>query len=231
MVFFDPLYFLFLAPALLLTFFAQARVKAAYARAKQLLAPVGLTGAQVAAEILRRSGVSGVGIEETPGHLSDHYDPTRRMLRLSPEVYHGNSLAAFGIAAHEAGHALQHGQGYAPLRFRNGLVAFAALGGNLSWLLLLVGLVLMSAKLFLVGIVLFSATVLFQLVNLPVEFDASNRARRLLLELGMVGGQEDREVGKVLNAAALTYVAATLTSVMTLLYYVLQFMALSNRDD
>lgn len=227
---FDPLYLLFVGPALLLSLFAQARIKLAFARAQALPAPVGMTGAQVAAHILRSSGVEGVGVEPAQGFLSDHYDPTTRMLRLSPDVYAGRSLAAFGVAAHEAGHAIQHGHGYAPLKLRNGLVSFASLGGTFSMVLFLAGLLLASAKLFLVGIVLFSATVLFQLVNLPVEFDASRRARQLLLQLGLVGPQEEREVGKVLNAAALTYVAATLSAVMTLLYYVVQYLALSQRD-
>ena len=229
-LFFDPLYLVFVAPGLLLAAYAQWKVKSTYHEAQRLLAPSQLTGAQVAAEILRQSGVAGVGVEQTPGFLSDHYDPTTKTLRLSPDVYHGQSLAAFGIAAHEAGHALQDGTGYLPLKFRNGLVSFAHLGGNVSWILLLIGLVLASAKLFLAGIVLFSGTVVFQLVNLPVEFDASRRARRLLLQLRLVGGHEDVEVGRVLNAAALTYVAATLTSLLTLLYYVTQFLALSERD-
>ena len=227
---FDPLYLVFVGPALLLTLFAQARIKWAFARAQELPAPVGLTGAQVAAHILRSSGVEGVGVEAGQGWLSDHYDPTTRVLRLSPEVYQGRTLAAFGIAAHEAGHAIQHGQGYAPLKLRNGLVSLASLGGNFSMILFLVGMLLASAQLFLIGIVLFSATVLFQLVNLPVEFDASARARRLLLQLGLVGPTEDREVGKVLNAAALTYVAATLSAIMTLLYYVVQYLALAQRE-
>lgn len=233
MFFFDPLYLLFVAPAVLLALYAQLKVKSTYHAAAALPAPVGLTGAQVAARILGASGVEGVRVEEGEGFLSDHYDPTSRALRLSPDVFRGRSLAAFGIAAHEAGHALQHATGYAPLNVRNGLVSLAALGGNLSWVLLAIGAALASAQLFLAGIVVFSATVLFQLVNLPVEFDASARARRLLLELGLVGREEDREVGRVLSAAALTYVAATLSAILTLLYYVFQFMALSQRgrDD
>lgn len=228
---FDPLYLLFTLPALLLTIYAQWKVKSAYHHAAEVPAPVGLTGAQVAAHILRHSGVGGVGVEEGQGFLSDHYDPTTRTLRLSPDVYHGRSLAAFGIAAHEAGHALQHGQGYAPLQLRNGILGFAALGGNLSWILLALGLFLASSKLFLAGIVLFSGTVLFQLITLPVEFDASARARRLLRELGLVGPTEDREVKRVLGAAALTYVAATLTAVLTLAYYVLQYSSMSQREE
>jgi uncharacterized protein len=231
MFFFDPLYFLFVGPALLLTLYAQAKVKSTYHRASGLPAPVAMNGAQVAQTILGSAGLGRVDIEQGHGFLSDHYDPRSKTLRLSPDVYHGTSLAAFGIAAHEAGHALQHGQGYAPLKLRNGILGFAALGGNLSWILLMLGLVLMSQKLFLAGIVLFSGTVLFQLFTLPVELDASRRARRHLLDLGLVGQGEDREVGRVLRAAALTYVAATLTAVLSLAYYVLQFVGMSHRDE
>jgi uncharacterized protein len=229
-LFFDPMYFVFVAPALLLAAWAQARVKSAYHQAETLPAPVGMSGAEVAARILRSSGVDA-RFEPGEGFLSDHYDPTTRTLRLSPDVYAGNSLAAFGIAAHEAGHALQHGKGYAPLRFRNGLVSLAALGGNLSWIVLTIGLVLASAQMMLAGILLFSGTVLFQLVNLPVEFDASKRARRHLLELGLVGPREDEEVGRVLRAAAWTYVAATLSAVLTLAYFVFQYLAMGRRED
>ena len=231
MLFFDPLYLVVLLPALALTGYAQWAVQAAYRRAQALPAPTGWTGAEVAAEILRRSGVDGVQIGTSQGALSDHYDPTTRTLRLSPEVYSGRSLAAYGIAAHEAGHALQHGKGYAPLKLRNGLVSLAIFGGNASWILLTIGFVLASAQWLLAGIVLFGATVAFQLVNLPVEFDASRRARLLLVELGLVRPGDDREVGKVLNAAALTYVAATLSAVLTLLYYVWQYALLSGRDE
>jgi Zn-dependent membrane protease YugP len=226
MMFFDPIYFLFVAPAMLLALYAQARVQSTVRAAQAMPAPVPMNGAQVAARILSESGVEGVHVEETRGFLSDHYDPTTRTLRLSPDIYEGRSLAAFGIAAHEAGHALQHGQGYAPLRFRNGLVSFATLGSNLSWLVLAIGVAMASAQLLLAGIVLFSGSVLFQLVNLPVELNASSRARAKLLELGLVGAQEDREVGRVLHAAALTYVAATVSSLLTLAYFVFQYAAL-----
>jgi Zn-dependent membrane protease YugP len=228
---FDPMYFVFVAPAMLLALYAQARVKSTYHAAAALPAPAGFTGAQVAERILGAGGLRGVHVEQGQGFLSDHYDPTERVLRLSPDVYQGRSLAAFGIAAHEAGHALQHAQDYAPLKVRNGLVSMASFGGGLSWILLGIGAVMASAQLLLAGIVLFSATVAFQLVNLPVELDASKRARRQLLDLGLVGPQEDREVGRVLSAAALTYIAATLSAALTLLYYVFQFMAVSNRDE
>ncbi len=226
-MFFDPMYFLFVGPAILLGIYAQWKVSSAYRKGREIRASSGLTGAQAAAEILSQSGVRGVHVEEVEGVLSDHYDPRSRTLRLSHDVYNGRSLAALGIAAHEAGHALQHGQGYLPLKLRNGIVPLAALGGNLSWVLIMIGVFMMSAKLLLAGIVLFSGTVVFQLVNLPVEFDASRRARDLLQRLGLVGGAgEDREVGRVLNAAALTYVAGTLTSVLTLAYYLMHYFAL-----
>ncbi len=228
---FDPMYFVFVAPAMLLALYAQAKVKSTYHAAAALPAPAGFTGAQVAERILGAGGLAGVHVEQGQGFLSDHYDPTERVLRLSPDVYAGRSLAAFGIAAHEAGHALQHAQGYAPLKMRNGLVSLASVGGGLSWIVLGIGAVMASAQLLLAGIVLFSATVAFQLVNLPVELDASRRARTQLLDLGLVGPQEDREVGRVLSAAALTYIAATLSAALTLLYYVFQYMAVSNRDD
>jgi Zn-dependent membrane protease YugP len=230
-LFFDPLYLLFAIPGVLLTLYAQAKVRSTYAEAQALPAPVGMTGAQVATRLLDAAGLRGVDVEEGEGVLSDHYDPRDRTLRLSPAVYRGRTLAAFGIAAHEAGHALQHGTGYAPLKLRNGILGFAAVGGNLAWILLLAGLVLASAKLFLAGIILFSGTVLFQLFTLPVEFDASRRARQMLLDVGLVGPGEDREVGRVLKAAALTYVAATLTAVLTLAYYVVRFMGMTRDED
>lgn len=230
MIGFDPMYFVIVGPAILLAIWAQAKVHGAYARAREVPASSGLTGAQVAARILARSGVNGVGVEPVEGMLSDHYDPHTRTLRLSHDVYHGRSLAALGVAAHEAGHALQHGSGYLPLKLRNGIVPLAAIGGNLSWILLLVGFLLASAKLVLAGILLFSATTFFQIVNLPVEFDASRRARELLVSLGLIHPAEDGEVKRVLSAAAMTYVAATLTSVLTLLYYVLHYQGLT-RDD
>lgn len=230
MIGFDPMYFVIVGPAILLAIWAQAKVHGAYARAREVPASSGLTGAQVAARILARSGVNGVGVEPVEGMLSDHYDPHTRTLRLSHDVYHGRSLAALGVAAHEAGHALQHGSGYLPLKLRNGIVPLAAIGGNLSWILLLVGFLLASAKLVLAGILLFSATTFFQIVNLPVEFDASRRARELLVSLGLIHPAEDGEVKRVLSAAAMTYVTATLTSVLTLLYYVLHYQGLT-RDD
>jgi uncharacterized protein len=216
---FDPMYFLFLVPGLLLSAWASWKVHHAYAQAEEFIANSGVSGAETAHEILARFGLRPIRIEVADGFLSDHYDPVHKVLRLSPEVYEGRTLAALGIAAHEAGHALQDASGYPLLKLRNGIVPLAAWGGNLSWILILGGFLLSSLNLIMAGIIAFSLTVVFQLVNLPVEYDASHRAREVLRSLGLVGPQEEPIVRKVLSAAALTYVAATLTSVLTLVYY------------
>jgi Zn-dependent membrane protease YugP len=226
---FDPMYFLFLAPGMLLALWAQWRVKSAYAEASKVPARSGYTGAQAAHALMESAGVHGVQIEPVEGFLSDHYVPGQKVLRLSPDVYSGHSLAALGIAAHESGHALQDAGRYPLLVLRNLLVPLAGLGSNLSWILLMIGFVLASIHLILVGIVLFSATVVFQLVNLPVEFDASRRARQILLSNGLIAADEDYYVKKVLDAAALTYVAATLTAVLTLLYFLFRSGLLGGR--
>ena len=216
---FDPVYFLFLGPGILLALWASWRVRAAYAEASRLAPTSGASGAETASAILDQFGLRGVRVEETYGFLSDHYDPAGKVLRLSPEVFAGRSLAALGIAAHEAGHAIQDGTGYPLLRLRNAIVPLASIGGNLSWVLIVLGFALAWGGLVWAGIGLFSATVLFQLVNLPVEFDASRRAEKALGELGLTTPREDPAVRRVLSAAAMTYVAATLTSVLTLAYF------------
>ncbi|MCO6455026.1 MAG: zinc metallopeptidase [Pirellulaceae bacterium] len=215
MYFFDFNLLLWVAPALLLAFVAQWMVRSAYSTASQVGART--SGFRAAREILDSAGLYDVGIEQVPGQLSDHYDPRAKVLRLSGDVYHGRSLAAVGIAAHEAGHALQDATGYMPLVVRNFAVPAASLGSSAGILLLALGLVF--RPLLIVGIVLFAGVVFFQLVNLPVEFNASSRAKGELLRLGIVDGGELPYVRRVLNAAALTYVAATLQSVLTLLYY------------
>jgi Zn-dependent membrane protease YugP len=228
---FDPMYFLFLAPGILLAMWAQWRVKSAYASASQVAARSGYSGAETAAALLRAGGINDVRIEPVEGMLTDHYSPQEKVLRLSPEVYAGRSLAALGIAAHETGHAYQDATRYPLLVLRNGLVPMAGIGSNLSWILLMLGFVLGVAGLIYVGIALFSVTVLFQLVNLPVEFDASRRARIALVDHGLVDADEDQTVGKVLSAAALTYVAATLTAVLTLLYFLFRAGFLGGSRD
>jgi len=228
---FDPLYFIILAPAMLLAMWAQMRVRSAYAQGMQ--EPAGCTGAQAARAILDEGGLHEVPIEEVPGELSDHYDPASRVVRLSSSVYHSSSLAAVGIAAHECGHAMQHAYNYGPMALR-GLAAPAAMWApNLSLIMFIAGAILGMPWLIWLGVISFSALVVFQLVNLPVEIDASNRAKRLLPQLGMVDDHGSRVVTNVLNAAAWTYVAATLQSILTLLYYVIHFGGLANRrsDD
>lgn len=217
MFYFDPMYFVFLLPALLFAGWAQFQVKHAYSQASKQGAR--LSGAEAAQRLLSSQGLNNVRIEKTSGHLSDHYDPKHKVLRLSEGVYSGYNLAAVGIAAHEAGHAFQDAEEYAPLVLRNGIVPLASFGSNASWILLLLGALLGSMNLIVVGIGLFSLVVLFQLVNLPVEFNASSRARKFLLSSGLIASSDDKEVAKVLNAAALTYVAATVTAILTLLYY------------
>ncbi len=235
MFYFDPMYFLFLAPAMLLGFWAQWRVRSAYAAASRIAPRSGLNGAQAAHEVLRASHVQGVEIEPIDGYMSDHYDPRTKQLRLSPDVYRGRSLAALGIAAHEAGHAIQDSRHYGLLVIRNRLVPFASIGGGLSWIIIIAGFLLSSINAMLgnslvwVGIAAFSLTVIFQLINLPVEYDASRRAKLALVEGGLITRDEEASVSKVLNAAALTYVAATLSSVMTLLYFLFRSGILGGR--
>jgi len=218
-LYFDPTYFLYIAPAILLAFWAEIKVKSAYARAGRLAARSGLSGAETAQRILNCHGINNVAIEPVQTFLGDHYDPKHKVLRLSPDVYHGRSLASLGIAAHEVGHAIQDASAYGPLALRNGLVPMASIGSNISLGMVMIGVILGFMGMAIVGLALFAVVVLFQLVNLPVEFNASRRARHVLLSNGMVTTEEDRVVGQVLNAAALTYVAATITSVMILLYW------------
>jgi Zn-dependent membrane protease YugP len=226
---FDPMYFLFLAPGMLLALWAQAKVKWAYAQASQIPSHSGLNGAAAAREVMRAGGVFDVEIEQVSGYLSDHYDPRAKVLRLSPDVYNGNSLASLGIAAHEAGHAIQHAHGYSPLALRNAIVPIANFGGGISTMIIFAGILFNLFNLTLIGIALFSTTVVFQLVNLPVEFNASSRARQSLLATGLVDPEEDRVVKKVLSAAALTYVAATISAILSLLYFLYRAGLLGGR--
>jgi uncharacterized protein len=231
MFFPDPLYFLILAPGMLLAFWAQFRVKSAFNEANRIRARSGYTGAQAAEAVLQTAGVPGVQIQPVEGFLSDHYVPGQHVLRLSPPVYAGRSLASLGVAAHEAGHAIQDANGYPLLGIRNAIVPLASFGSGLSWIILIIGLLFHIMGLVLLGILAFSAVVVFQLVNLPVEFDASRRARVALVEGGLVSPEEDVVVGRVLRAAAWTYVAATLTSILTLLYFLLRSGLLGGGRD
>jgi Zn-dependent membrane protease YugP len=228
---FDPMYFLFLAPGLLLALWAQFRVQSAYSYASEVPAQSGYSGAEAAEAVLHAAGVRGVRIEPVEGYLSDHYVPGEAVLRLSPQVYAGRSLAALGIAAHEAGHALQDAERYPLMALRNSIVPLAGFGSGIGWIILALGFALQMFGLIMVGIAVFSMTVVFQLVNLPVEFDASRRARLVLQQSGLVSAQEDAVVAKVLNAAALTYVAATLSSILTLLYFLFRAGVLGGNRD
>lgn len=224
----DPMYWLMLAPALLLGLWAQARVRSTFARAEQEPAP--MSGAAAARYVLDSAGLQNVAIEPVQGFLSDHYDPHAKVLRLSPQVYQNRSMAAVGVAAHEAGHAIQDSSGYLLLKARNAIVPMANFGSGFSMILMMLGF--MMAKLWLIqlGIIAFSAIVLFQLINLPVEFDASRRAKAQLDALGVVPRQEQEHVRSVLSAAAWTYVAGTLQAVMTLLYFLMRYGGGSNRS-
>lgn len=221
--FFDPMYMLYVAlPGLLIGLYAQMKVKSAFARGSKIPARRGWTGAQVAQAILDANGIRNVSIEPTRGHLSDHYDPRAKVLRLSPDVYNGRSLAAAGVAAHEVGHAIQDARGYAPLGLRNAVVPVANIGSSFGMMLAMIGLAMGLTNMVGIGALLFAAVVVFQVINLPVEFNASRRARETLVMNGLVTEQEDREVGRVLNAAAMTYVAATITAILTLLYFLMR---------
>ena len=227
---FDPMYFVFMAPGLILALWASWRVKSNFRKYSAVRSMRGLTGAQAAEELLHQGGVRDVRIERAHGMLSDHYNPVTRTLALSDGVYGSTSVAAIGIASHEAGHALQHAQNYGPLRLRSALVPTAGIGSNIGYIVMFLGLFIDPA-LVLIGAVLFSAVLLFQIVTLPVEFDASNRAKALVLERGLIYPGEREGMDKVLNAAALTYVAAVVSTLLTLLYFLVQAGLLGGRSD
>jgi len=215
------LYFLFLIPGLLLGIWAQIKLHLAYGKYSQVPVDSGMTGAQAAREILDRAGLNDMPVEEVPGRLSDHYDPTKRALFLSSDNFHGQSVAAVGVAAHEAGHALQHQAAYGLFNVRMALVPVTNFASTAYSIILLLGLFmgLFGMALWII-IATFSVITLFQLVTLPVEFDASRRAKEQLFRLGLVHEHERAGVSKVLDAAALTYVAALVSSILTLLYYI-----------
>jgi Zn-dependent membrane protease YugP len=215
---FDPVYLLVMVPGLLLSLWASFKVKSTFKRYSEVRPRSGLSGAEAARALLQRSNVSNVQVEEVQGFLSDHYDPTARVLRLSPDVFHGRSLAALGVAAHEAGHALQHATKYAPLGFRSLVVKPASFGSSLGMYAVMGGMVLQMQPLIWLGILAFSVFVLFTLVTLPVEFNASSRAVVALQNAGMISTDEVAPTRAVLNAAALTYVAAAIGAIMNLVY-------------
>ena len=229
-MFFDPLYLILIAPAFVLSLIASIKVKSNFNRYSKVSNMRGMSGAQAAAQILRVEGINDVSIEMVSGFLSDHYDPRSKVLRLSPDVYSGTSIASVGVAAHEVGHAVQHARGYAPLALRSAIVPLASWGSNLSWFLLLIGMMLASKTLVLAGIIFFSFVVVFQIVTLPVEFNASSRALQALPATGILTGDEMVGARRVLRAAAMTYVAAAVMAVLQLLYFLIK-AGLIGRDD
>lgn len=225
----DNLYVLLLIPVLLLSFYAQMQVSGSFRRYSSVNNQRRITGAQAAEAVLRAHGVRNVAIRMCRGHLTDHYDPRENAIYLSESVYHAPTVAAVGVAAHEAGHAVQYAMGYGPIRLRNAMIPVTQLGSKFSFILLMIGMLLYSQTLFLVGIILFSATTFFQLVTLPVEFNASRRAVCAIEEQMLLEEEELRGTKKVLRAAALTYVAALLMSVLQLLRFVLIFFSRGER--
>lgn len=221
-------FLIYFALLILIPLWAQMNVKGTYKKYMQVPSSSQMPGAEVARRILDANGLYDVTVEETRGILSDHYDPRSKTVRLSSDNYHGRSLAAAAVAAHEVGHAIQDQQDYTFLRFRHALVPIANLGSNLSWIFILVGIFTSLTGAFLLGIIFMAFAVLFQLVTLPVEFNASNRAMEQVVSVGIIRNNEERETKKVLNAAALTYVAAAAVAVLELLRFVLIFL---NSDD
>ena len=229
-MFFDPLYLLFAAPALLVMLYAQMKVRSAYGKYSQVKNMRGVTGYEAARTLLSTQGLSQVKIEQAGGLLTDHYDPRGKVLRFSKDVYNSPSVASLGIVAHEIGHALQDKLGYGPMRVRAALVPVANLGSTLGYIFFLLGLFAGIVGLVWVGVALFSGAVLFSLVTLPVELDASRRARHMLDATGLVSVEEHGAASAVLSAAALTYVGALLQAVASLAYFVFLALGMSRRD-
>jgi len=228
----DPLYFLVLAPAFLLSAWAAFATRARFEKYARVPNHRRVSGAQVARFILDHNGLHDVQVvPSNAGGLSDHYDPRHRIVRLSDDVYHGGSISAVAVAAHEVGHAIQHAKRYLPMTLRSLTVPLASIGSNLSWFLIMIGFLLSATSMIWAGVLLFSGTVFFQVVTLPVELDASRRAKQELERLAIIAPSERGGIGKVLNAAAMTYVGAALTGILTLLYFLLRLGVLSPREE
>ena len=221
--YFDRYYWILIVPAMIFAMWAQMRVSSTFNRYSKVGSARGLSAAQVCRQILDENGLFAVRVERVSGNLTDHYDPRNNVIRLSDSVYHSTSVAAIGVAAHEAGHAVQYSVGYVPIKIRNSIIPVSKLGSTLSMPILLVGLLFNSGVLVEIGILLFSTMALFQLVTLPVEFNASGRALRTLSDYHILDDEETRMAGKVLKAAALTYVAALLSSAAQLLRLILLY--------
>jgi Zn-dependent membrane protease YugP len=230
--YFDPMYFVFLLPALLLTLYAQWRVQSSYSKWNQVRNSRNVTGADVARILLPRDGLQNVSIEEVPGQLTDHYDPGSDVLRLSPQVARQPSIAAMSIAAHEIGHAQQDREGYLWMKLRAGIVPFVNIGASLGYLLFFGGLFAQVPAIAWIGVLMVSAGAIFALVTLPVELNASSRAMRMLTESGLITSEEERDAAQdMLSAAALTYVAGAAQAVLTILYYVFLLLGQTSRHQ
>ncbi len=228
---YDPVYLLFALPALVLSLVAQAMVKSRFSKYSKVAARSRMTGAEAARNLLLRAGIADVRVERVNGFLTDHYDPSAKVLRLSDSVYGQSSLSAIGVACHESGHAIQHARAYGPLMLRTALVPAVQFGSQFGIWVILLGAMLNFRGLTLIGVALFSLSVLFALVTLPVEWDASARAKKLMVSSGIVSPSEERDAAAVLNAAFLTYVGAAVSSIGTLLYYLMRLGLLGNRRD
>ncbi len=228
MIWYDYYYLILVVPALILSVIAQISVKGTYKRMSKIRNSGNITGAAAAARVLSYYGINNVRIEPINGELTDHYDPRTNVIRLSSKVFSGSSIAAVGIACHEAGHAAQHAQNYSPIKVRNAILPFANIGSSAGIWLAVIGYFLNFGVLVDIGIILFAAVVMFQLVTLPIEFNASARAMKVIDETGMLSFDEQKGTRKVLTAAAMTYVAALIVSIMSLLRLILRFRS---RDD
>ena len=229
MIWYDYYYFILVVPAMLISLWAQIRVKSTYSRMSKMPNGRGLTGAQAAQNVLSYYGITDVRIEQVQGTLTDHYDPRDNVIRLSPGVYHASTVAAVGIACHEAGHAAQHAENYKPIAVRNAILPVANIGSSSGLWLAVIGLIFNWTILVEIGIFLYAFVALFQLVTLPVEFNASSRALKVIDETQMLDGEEYKGARKVLSAAAMTYVAALLVSIMSLLRLILRAQRSNNR--
>ena len=228
---FDPLYLMLALPGLALALLATWLTKSTFAKYARVTASSGLTGAEAAERLLVSQGIHGITIQEHQGFLSDHYDPSKRTLNLSPAVFRSPSLSAIGVACHEAGHALQHAKLYAPLKLRTELVPMTNFGSNFSYILFFAGMIFHLPMLVKVGVLFFLLTVVFAIITLPVEWDASRRAKALMVSAGIITRQEQHGAASVLNAAFLTYVASAVTALLTLFYYLIRSGLLGGRRD
>ena len=231
MIMFDPMYLYFALPGLALALLASWYTKSTFKKFSNWQSPNGLTGAQAAHQMLSSAGISNVRIEQVSGFLSDHYDPVSKVLRLSPSVYSENSLSAVGVACHEAGHAIQHARSYAWLHLRTAMVPLTNISSWFSYIVITLGFMFSSSSLVGLGAILFSGAVIFSLITLPVEWDASRRAKLAMAQAGLLTSKDAHNAGKVLDAAFLTYVAAAASSILTLLYYLFRAGVLGRSND